>query len=193
MTDSTKTQEILVGPDLLDTFHEMQFWLGEDEALFKSLQEETLADLGQGGPYQRSLVENIIQLEWETRRMKTMRASLIADGMKRQAADAFYMAEVGLEDVLGNNHEALKFADDLFHSDPERHVPAQEKLATMGIKDQDLQARAYCAIVLQLEYFDRQIAEAEPRRRRLRDDLERVKAEAAKTIGNILELEQDTW
>lgn len=171
-----------IGDDLLDRFHEVQLWPGEDDALYKDMRAETLLDFSPGSPHERSLVEKMIQLEWETRRLRVMRDTVLMGEFKRQAAAAYMMFTTKMPDVLGMNPNANQFARDLIHPDPKRHTPAREKLAEMEVTEQELATQAYFAIPAQLDPVEDRIAEAEVRLRRLLDDLFTIRAERAKIL-----------
>ena len=189
MTVEIYCPETIIGADLLDRFHEVQLWPGEDEALYEDMREEMKYDLSPQGAYEKSLVEKMIQLEWDTRRIRRMRDTVLMGAFKLQAASAYMMFATKMEDVLGMNPEASQFARDLVHPDPKRHGPARKTLAKMELTEQELATQAYLAIPEQLEPLESRIAEAEVRQRRLMNDLFNLRAQYAKLV--IADVEDD--
>ena len=60
MTVEIYCPETTVGADLLDRFHEVQLWPGEDAALYEDMRQEMKYDFSPDGAYEKSLVEKMI-------------------------------------------------------------------------------------------------------------------------------------
>ena len=68
---SSKTIELLEGST------RMTFFPGENEEGFDALEQAYIADFSPGTPYETSLVENLVKLEWEADRHRCIRDNLI--------------------------------------------------------------------------------------------------------------------
>ena len=101
----------------------------------------------------------------------------------------FHDGKVGKLSWTDDNQDAETLGYDLVSDDPERMQGALEKLAEREISPDEVIAKAYSAVAKQLDMHDRQIADIERRRRRLRNDFDRLKGLRARPIEDAVLLD----
>lgn len=162
----------------------------ESEDDYDDLRLSLLNDLAPKTAYQSLLAEQIVQLEWDVLRFRRLHDSLLRSEFVELAMGVFQEGKIEKICIDALKKEAIEAARDLGSSDPERRQSALEKLSETGIQPQEIMARAYQALAKDLEQLERQIAEAEPRRSKLREQYDRLQASAALAIDEAEEIEK---
>ena len=175
--------------ELLDLIPKLQAMPGEDKALMADLRQALLLDLAPSTPYQHSIAEQIFSLEWEAARHRRMRDALIRAEIRKQSVGVFHMGKVGQLRFSESNKAAISLGFDLVSDDPKRQNTALQKLADQEITPDEVLAKAYKAVAKSVEPHQAHIAEIERRRRRLRDDFDKLKVSAAKPVEDAVLLD----
>lgn len=168
--------------EVFDLLPSIKLFPGENETGYDGLKQAFMADLAPGTPYETSLVQNLITLEWEAVRHREVRDSLILAEYRDQAVLVFDAAEhgdfAGMFPSLSTKNRAFALVD------PDRAIreKAEQELADLGIQPSELIAKAYASVAGSVETHERILADTEIRRRRLRDDFDRLKAARAKPV-----------
>jgi hypothetical protein len=162
----------------------------ESKDLYDDLRLSLLNDLAPKTAYQSLLAEQIVQLEWDVLRFRRLRDSLLRSEFVELAMGVFQEGKIEKICIDTPQNEAIEAARDLGSSDPERQQSALEKISETGIQPQEIMARAYQALAKDLEQLERQIAEAEPRRSKLREQYDRLQASSALAIDEAEEIEK---
>lgn len=147
---------------------------GEDQREYDELREALLFDLRPNTPYERIIAEQLLGLEWEARRHRRLRDALVLSEFRTHLIKAFQkVARHGLIPAWEFEGEirARKFLAS--EDDREKSLKDLELIQTTPT---ELLAKAYESMGLSLEPHERKIAEIEVRRRRLREDYERLTA-----------------
>lgn len=158
---------------------------GEDDAAFADLRQAFLSELAPSTAYETAIAEQIITLEWETHRHRTLRDHLIrshfrevAQGTRDNPADGFSLG------FGGPSQDATDFADALMRPTGADATAAHDWLAQNNITVAELVAAAYQKAGPALEPHERKLAELETRRRRLRQDYDQLKAARARPVAD---------
>lgn len=161
--------------ELLDLLPRIMLFPGEDKASFEDLRESFMIDLAPGTPYETALVENLVTLEWEAVRHRNMRDSQLRGEFRELSIGVFQNREI--KNVFSFKSEAAQdLALALLSSDLEQVGIAEEELENIGITPSEILAEAYRRKSNSIEVHERLLAEIEGRRRRLRDDFDRLKS-----------------
>ena len=180
MPDTTLIPSPAVASHLEDLIPRPMIFPGEDPALYEGLREAFLQDLAPRSPYEHALAENLIRLEWEALRHSRMRDDLIR-AQTREFAVGVY-ATGAVQEVDEYSEEDVNSAFDLVTSDPERSAAAVAALQASEITPGEIVAKAYSRVAAQVERHEKQIAQIETRRRRLREDYDRLRAARPKPV-----------
>lgn len=168
--------------ELEDLIPRPMLFPGEDSIAYEDLRDALLGDLAPGAPYERALAENLVTLEWEAIRHRRMRDTLIK-AKARDLAIAF-SATGEFQELFRHEYdsedERLGFA--LVGADRNLVAEATAALQEHGISLEEIFAKAYSRVSNQLELHEKKLADLEIRRRRLRDDYERLKAARARPV-----------
>lgn len=172
-----------VGQELLDLIPRIRLFAGEDEATFEGLRQAFLMDLAPTTPYETALAENLVTLEWEIHRHRSMRDGLLRAGYRRFAQELFDKDKASYISLMGTaSGDAKDFADALLDPQSETREEAQNWLGEKNIDLAEILAGAYKNQAKSIEMHERALAELETRRRRLREDLDRLKASRARPV-----------
>jgi hypothetical protein len=152
----------------------------EDPIAYEDLRHALLSDLAPGAPYERALAENLVTLEWEAIRHRRMRDTLIRAKARDLAIGVFSTGEVREAYDPDKSDERLGFA--LVSADSKSAAKALAALKKHEIGLDEIFAKAYSQVAGQLELHEKKLAELETRRRRLREDYERLKAASARLV-----------
>ncbi|WP_425045274.1 hypothetical protein [Primorskyibacter sp. S87] len=168
---------------VLDLIPRMVLFAGEDALSFEDLRQAFLLDLAPSSPYEITLAENLVALEWEVHRHRRIRDSLLRTQLRKFAEGTFEKGEVG---TLGygnyQTEEGSALTTIFLDRTSENHGVALRWLQDQGIDPGELLAAAYKSATKSLEPHERKLAELEIRRRRLREDFDRLKAVATPPI-----------
>jgi hypothetical protein len=165
---------------IVDLIPRLMLFPGEDPIAYEDLRDALLGDLAPGAPYERALAENLVTLEWEAIRHRRMRDTLIKAKARELAIGVFSTGEVKKAYHPGEAAERLGFA--LVDADLKRAANAAAALKNFEISLDEIFAKAYSQVADQLELHEKRLAEVETRRRRLRDDYDRLKAASARLV-----------
>jgi len=153
---------------------------GEDAVAYEDLRDALLVDLAPGAPYERALAENLVTLEWEAIRHRRMRDTLIKAKARDLAVGVFSTGVVRDAYHQTEKHEQLGSA--LVGADRKIAAKAAAALKKHDIGLDEIFAKAYSRVSNQLELHEKKLADLETRRRRLRDDYERLRAARARLV-----------
>jgi len=155
----------------LDPIPRAGIWPDEDPEALESLREAFRLDLNPGTPYENSLVEQIVALEWEIHRARRLRDSLLFSAVKVAADRALANSSVEWEE---ENAPAL-ITQDLFGEDQVARKTAIEELSDIGVTLTGLTTQSYQSQADDIQFFDYKIGELERRKRRQREDFDNLK------------------
>jgi hypothetical protein len=155
---------------------------GEDEAAYFGLLEKVGASVKPSGVLEEIATRDFVNITWEILRLRRMRQSLIS-------AEFCAVIEKALSPCFGSA-ELREMCEVWLTSHYRALSEASEFMEEVGLKIDDLHARAFEAKIETVERVDRMIAQAEHRRRliiveldRSRDVLARRLREAANVIN----------
>ena len=163
--------------DLLALIPRMRLLPGEDEVGFEDLRQALLLDLAPATPYETALAENLVALEWEAGRYRRLRDDLVRERFREFAIGVFHEGKIG--QAFSPSETSRRLATTLTGQDASEREVALQALAERRISEGAILARAYDKESKTLAQLDRQIAELEERRRKLRIELGSVKAARA--------------
>lgn len=147
---------------------------GENPDLYEALRDALLHDLAPRSPYQRILAHNLITLEWEAQRHRRMRDELIRAEMRDIAVGGLESGRLGAGYRATPEHKAMGHA--LVGPDRGRAEAAAQALVARGITLGELAAKAYGLQGEKVEVHEKKLADLETRRRRLREEYDRLGA-----------------
>ena len=154
----------------------------EDADSFAYLRQAMFQDLEPKSPYEQLLAEQMVALEWDTVRYRRLRDNLLRDEFRRFAKGAFFYGSVRQIKGLMVDKKYTARAKDLVAQDSDRRQSALRLLEDEEITPSEIMAKAYQNIAKDLEVFERQIAESETRRRKLREDYDRLRGSRPKQV-----------
>ncbi len=166
--------------ELEDLIPRLMLFPGEDSIAYEDLRDALLGDLAPGAPYERALAENLVTLEWEAIRHRRMRDTLIKAKARDLAIGVFSTGVVGDAFRPDEAHERLGSA--LISADRKSAAKAAAALKKHEVSLDEIFAKAYSRVSNQLELHEKKLADLETRRRRLREDYERLKATRARLV-----------
>lgn len=181
-TKSLQRQSGGIPAEILDLLPGIQLLPGEDETTYEGLRQAFMADLAPGTPYETTLADNLITLEWEAMRHRRIRDGLLIAEYRDQAMGVFQEGKVGTVSSWDQSEKIQDMAFALVNSDPEIRQSAELELEKYQIEPAEILAKAYRAVAKSLEPHERKLADIEVRRRRLRDEFDRLKAARTRTI-----------
>ncbi len=172
-----------VPTEFLGLLPRIRLFPGEDETSYEGLRAAFMLDLAPGTPYEMALAENLVTLEWETIRHRNIRDDLIIAKFRELAMDVF-SGQSEFLNILGSEHSADVKELALALVDPDASIrgAAETELAARQITPSELIAKAYASVAKTVEIHERILAANENRRRRLRDDYDRLKAARASPV-----------
>jgi len=156
----------------------------EDPKTYDSLRAALLSDLGPRTPYECTLAENLVTLEWEAIRHRRLRDHLIRATYRDLAMGVFFDGTVKTVGSYDETASLKLSALALVSSDAKEREDAEARLAASGIDRSEILAKAYGRERDQVEIHERKIAEIENRRRRLLDDYDRLRASHATLVSD---------
>ena len=117
-------------------------------------------------------------------RHRRLRDSLIMAEYRDQSVGVFQEGKVGRigEFFPGPTQSAKDMAYNLVSTNKDRRTKAMQALEDAQITPSEIVAKAYKALARDLQPHERHIAEIEGRRRKLRDDFDRLKSARARPI-----------
>tara|TARA_Y100001001_G_scaffold46455_1_gene41749 strand:- start:4914 stop:5504 length:591 start_codon:yes stop_codon:yes gene_type:complete len=169
--------------ELLDLIPRIPLLPGESSIEFEDLRHAFLFELAPSNAYQAALAENLTALEWEIHRHRKLRDGLLRSSY-RAAAQEFWTKEKfgGLSGGIKNSEKAVSFAEGLLNPASAQAASSLAWLAEHHIDPSEIAAKAYRNVQDALEPHERKLADLEIRRRRLRDDYDRLKATRTRPI-----------
>lgn len=177
-TPSLSSDEVI---ELFEGLPRMTFFPGENEKDFVSLEHAYMTDLSPGTAYETSLVENLVKLEWEADRHRSIRDNLILAKIRDLAIGAFQNGEAGQVLTRDKIQEVEDLAFGLVSTDKKRRLRAALILTETDIGRAELLAKAYQEVLPTLQFHEQQLANIEVRKRLLREEFDKLKAKRKKT------------
>lgn len=179
---SISTQQRGVPLEVVDLLPRIKLLPGEDVAVYEGLRQALMAELVPGTPYETILVQNLITLEWEGMRHRNLKDGLILAEYRNQAMPVFQREKAKSLSYFYGEEEAGNVAVDLVDPDATTRPAADDQLAKCQNTPTENLAKAYESVYRSVEIHERKIADIEIRRRRLREDFDRLKAARTRTI-----------
>ncbi len=173
-TGPSNWQYLIARPDFLPE---------EDAMEYEALKHALMAEHNPQTPYETIHAADLVLLEWEMRRQRRLYNDVFMAAFRDEAAKLivgpehfdYRMAGQDWDDRQQAEAAAQFTAGALVGSDPELRQQAEEILAKVGYQRREVVGRAAVNAADRLERHEDRIAELEQRRRRLRDDLDRMK------------------
>ena len=165
--------------DLIDATPPRKLFPGEDRGAFEAFRVALLSELSPSTFYEEQMVENLIDVEWEAVRYRNLRADLVTAEGRDSCAKAIESSVNPLSIKL--SERSIAIAAELFEPDG----PGKEAVLVIngiGTNLDEIVARAYSNEIGTLGHIERHLSDIEPRRRRLFDDYERLKARRSRDI-----------
>jgi hypothetical protein len=181
-TKITKPSEVSTPADLLRAICAPQVLPDENADNFAYLRQALFQDLAPKSPYEQLLAEQMVALEWGAVRYRRLRDNLLKGEFRDISVGAFALGRIGLIHQSLKDDTSKALSVDLVSQDEDRRRSALTVLAEKDIDPAEIMAKAYQKIAKDLEVFERQIAESETRRRKLREDYDRVRASRPKQV-----------
>ena len=166
--------------DLIDATPPRKLFPGEDRGAFEAFRLALLSELSPSTFYEEQMAENLIDVEWEAVRYRNLRVDLVTSEGRDSCAKAIE-SSVG-EFSLWPSEASTAMAAKLFGPDGAKQKAAVKALEAAGTNVDEIVARAYAKEIGTLSHIERHLADIEPRRRRLFDDYERLKARRPQNI-----------
>jgi len=154
----------------------------EDADSFAYLRQAMFQDLEPKSPYEQLLAEQMVALEWDTVRYRRLRDNLLRDEFRIFAKGALFLGRATVITAKGVDKKYEMQAQDLVVQDSDRRQSALRLLEDKEITPSEIMAKAYQNIAKDIEVFERQIAESETRRRKLREDYDRLRGSRPKQV-----------
>ncbi|SMX24705.1 hypothetical protein [Boseongicola aestuarii] len=166
--------------DLIDATPSRKLFPGEDRGAFEAFRLALLSELSPSTFYEEQMAENLIDVEWEAFRYRNLRADLVTAKGRDRCAKAIESSV----NTFGSrpSEESIATAATLFGPDGAKQKTAVKALEAAGTNLDEIVACAYAKELGTLSHIERHLADIEPRRRRLLDDLERLKARRSRDI-----------
>lgn len=150
----------------------------EDGQQFDALHQGLVEELAPGTAYERCVVDSILALEWDMRRHRRLRDSLLKNRFRTLLQRVFKTGRPESSYFTSNE----TFPDDIVEAvqgylagDPEFRQQVADSLAGRHIDVQELVALAYDGVSEQITVHERAIADLERRRRLLREEFDKLK------------------
>lgn len=173
MTSPEELLRAICAPDVLPD---------ENAESFEYLRKALFGALEPKSPYEQLLAEQMVALEWDAVRYRRLRDNLLKAEFRKLAEGAFAHGRIGAVTYQLSDETYKARAQELVANDSERRQSALTVLAHLAITQSEIMAKAYQQLARDLEVFERQIAETETRRRKLREDYDRVTASRTKAV-----------
>jgi len=184
----SRTPDVQSPQDLLRDIFSPNLLPDESAESYEALRAALFSDLSPEAPYEHLLADQLVALEWDVLRHRRLRDSLLRAEFREQAVGVFYEGSVGRVNDAYSATGSRNSAAQLVSRDPGTRETALSELSARQITPEEIMAKACQAIARDLEPHDNQIAEIEARRRRLREDYDRVKASRARPIDDADEI-----
>jgi hypothetical protein len=152
----------------------LQGYLLPDESNedYQQLVAQTLNEFAPRTPYQRRLVINLAQIEWELIRHRRLLAATVRTGFREQAFATGKHKAPGHEPAfLETTYDASGLSQDLLSDSPEDRHRGEERLAKLQVTRSEITAAAYRFASDQVSWHENRISDLERRRRTLLNDL----------------------
>ena len=160
--------------ELQDLIHKITLLPDEDPMSYQGLRKAFIDDLAPGTAYERALAENLVTLEWEAFRHRRLRDHHLIAEYRDLAEGVFFEGKIApvyfRDESSGLRQESKRLARGLISSDKQQHAEAIAALKSWSVQETEIMAQAYSNLTKSLEVHERQLADLEARRRRLRDE-----------------------
>ena len=166
--------------DLIDATPPRKLFPGEDRGAYEAFRLVLLNELSPSTFYEEQMAENLADLEWEIVRYRNLRTTLVTAEARDASAKAIEKS-VSLHSFKPSK-QSIAIADELFKADGLGDEAATILRDSAGTNLDEIVARAYAKEIGTLSHIERHLADIEPRRRRLLDDYDRLKARRPQNI-----------
>ncbi|WP_306120559.1 MULTISPECIES: hypothetical protein [unclassified Roseitalea] len=161
----------------------------EDPEQYALLREAVVSELSPSTPYQRIYADQLVMLEWELWRYRRFRDGFIREKFRQWCLDNMRTGIPDGEPRFSANQDDRQFARDCVSADTKLRAMALAALERAGYPPSQIVNEIYSLHGGRLERCDALIAEIENRRRRLREDFDRLKSAKARQIEDAEVLE----
>jgi hypothetical protein len=144
---------------------------GEDPAAYEELRGKMLAFLKPTDILEEMYTNDIIDLEWEMKRLRRLKVAQINISKYAAVRDSL-IPVIGFE-------KASEIYGACSKGDPAMMVEIDKSVETMNVDVKEIESRVFLRRLDQVEQFDRMITAAEVRRSRMIDELHRHRKEYA--------------
>lgn len=154
---------------------------GEDAAAYQKLLERFTADTKPEDIFDEMWVRDVVDLTWETRRLRRLKAHLLTCAMRDQLSlilEPINIVEEGSDRELSAHEIAELWAA----RDPRAIEEVNEQLSSKGLTLEHIAALALSARIEDFERIDRMIMNAEARRNAALRELERHRETLARAL-----------
>jgi hypothetical protein len=155
---------------------------GEDEETYESLRDAFLADLAPQSAYERSLVDDLINLEWEKVRHRRLRDRLVLNAARKEVAKVLDPASTAFGALEGPSADARLKAELFVGPDPVERQRVADELRELLREPEEIMALAYRSVSDAVGVHERKLAEIEGRRRKLMRDIQDLRASRAQVV-----------
>lgn len=156
---------------------------GEDNETYESVREAFFQDLAPQSMYERTLVDDIVHLEWEKVRHRRLRDALILAVAWAETMTALKQAYSKDEAPERAASKARADADAFVRGNAQEHQQAIKLLRAVRREPDEIMAVAYAQYGDEITRHERKLAEIEMRRRKLFRDYQDLRAAPARVIG----------
>ena len=165
--------------EILQHFLPTQLLPDEDPETHRVLRDALFLNLIPATPYEHILAEQLVTLEWKALRHRRLRDSLLMAEYRDQSVGAFQEQKAGRIHGFELDQDAKDMSFNLVSTDEKRRTEAMQALEVAEITPSEILAKAYSELASSLDLHERHVAEIEVRRRKLRDDYDRLKTARA--------------
>jgi hypothetical protein len=165
---------------------------GEDAAAYEKLLERFTADSKPEDVFDEMWVRDLVDLTWETRRLRRLKAHLLTCVMRDNLSPIFEPINI-VEKGSDRELSADEIAELWVARDPLAIEEVNQQLSSKGLTLEHVAALAFSARIEDFERIDRMITSAEARRNDALRELERHRETLARALrqtnGNVVEAE----
>ena len=148
--------------------------LDEDSMDFAGLHDALMRELSPATPYEQILAEDLARIQLEMERHHRLRDIMIRCKARDLAIGVFATGKI--REVTQYDEEHRRSAIALIFGLAEERSAAYAALIAERVTPSELMAEAYAHVASKIELHEKKIAELGNRRRRLREDYDRLKA-----------------
>lgn len=156
---------------------------GEAIEDFEMLRSGYLQELRPRTPYLRSLAEDLVRYEWEMTRFRRLRDACVLKAYRTLALNVLAHGTIGPKPTAAEpDQSVVDWANELVSADPAKRKAAEQ--------DFDEETKFSCSDILrraiasnpEFDTFEKRICDLELRRRRVREQFEKLSKQAPQMI-----------